>query len=340
MTPELGRGYIDYLAYQDGRLTIGGWMFSQDRCFDSFLLKVNAIPLAEIAAITREDVQKAFPFVPHALQSGFLFDTAVPGETFSDWASVEVLGVRQGQETARINIIYRPDFHSSLPTPPVRLMQRVANADNAMVYWCRALKSFGEFLEVMQEHCDVNAVPTLLDWGCGCGRVAGLFMKHTGIPRIYGCDIDGEAVEWCSRNLGEAHFSIINPYPPTRYADSLFHAIIGYSVFTHLRQEVQMQWLQEMERIMTHGGLFFASVHGDFAASFAPPAVQEEVRKRGISDSTLDKNLDGIAPEGYYRGVYQTKEYIFREWGRYFRIVDYRERLMGNFQDLVVMQKR
>ncbi len=95
-----------------------------------------------------------------------------------------------------------------------------------------------------------------------------------------------------------------------------------------------------MKRIIIPGGLFFASVHGDFAASFAPLHVQKEIMRKGISDSSSDPNLDGIAPEGYYRGVYQTKTYTLREWGKYFRIVDYIERGMGNFQDLVVMQKR
>jgi len=340
MNLELGRGYIDYLEYQNGHLTIGGWMFLKDQKFDSFRLKINNISLAEIDLIEREDVQKAFPFMQNALKSGFIFSSAVPEEIFSDWAEIEVLGIQQGREIARISIIYRSDFHSSLQEPPIKLMQRVANADNAMVYWCRALKSFGEFLEAVREHCDLTSIESLLDWGCGCGRVASLFLKHTKISQVYGCDIDKEAVEWCDKHLPSGHFSAINPYPPTHYSDNMFNIVIGYSVFTHLQQDVQFRWLQEMERIIIPGGLFFASVHGDFATSFATPQVQEAVRKNGISDSSLDQNLNGIAPEGYYRGVYQTKGYIFREWEKYFRIIDYRERLMGNFQDLVVMKKR
>jgi hypothetical protein len=119
----------------------------------------------------------------------------------------------------------------------------------------------------------------------------------------------------------------------------MFDAIIGYSVFTHLESDLQHAWLKELKRITMPGGLLYVSVHGEFAASFAPSHVRDEMMKNGISDSSIDSNLDGIAPEGYYRGVYQEKTYTVKEWGKYFRILDYKERGMGNFQDLVVLKK-
>jgi len=338
--PELGRGYIDYLEYRNNHLTTAGWMFVKSNSFDKFRIKINNVVIADATPAKREDVQSAFPSMPNALRSGFSFHTPVKKELFADWVTLEITGVSSGIETGRIITIYHPEFHSSLPDPPVNLMQRVANVDNPAIYWCRALHSYSEFLRAIQSNSDINSISSILDWGCGCGRVISLFLKHTNIPEIYGCDIDREAVEWCSAHLKRGQFSVINPFPPTHYSDSMFDLIMGYSVFTHLQREVQLNWLQEMKRILMPGGLFFASVHGDFATSFAPPDIQEEVRKNGISDSSLDPNLNGIAPEGYYRGVYQTKDYSIRELGKYFKVVDYRERAMGNFQDLIVMQKR
>ena len=49
--------------------------------------------------------------------------------------------------------------------------------------------------------------------------------------------------------------------------------------------------------------------------------------------------LDGIAPEGYYRGVFQTREYTIQEWSKYFEILEYIERGVANYQDLVVMRR-
>jgi SAM-dependent methyltransferase len=338
--PELGRGYIDYLEYSNNHLTIAGWMFVQSNTFDMFRIKINNVAIADTTPAQRQDVQSAFPSMPNALRSGFSFHAPVKKELFADWVTLEIAGVSSGIETGRIITIYHPEFHSSLPEPPANLMQRVANVGNPVTYWCRALHSYSEFLRAIQTYSDINSISCMLDWGCGCGRVVSMFLKHLRIPEIHGCDIDRETVEWCSEHLKPGQFSVINPFPPTNYTDNMFDIIISYSVFTHLQRDVQLSWIKEMKRILMPGGLFFASVHGDFATSFTPPHIQEEVERNGISDSSLDPNLDGIAPEGYYRGVYQTRDYTVRELGKYFRVVDYRERVMGNFQDLVILQKK
>jgi len=337
--PVLGRGYIDYLDYSNGYLSIAGWMFLEETPFDRFLVKVNNILYERVDIVERVDVEKAFSFISTARMSGFEFRFPIPEGIVRDWADISILGIQQNMEMAKINTIYRLDFQRSLPDPPSELMQRVANVSEPMGYWCRALNSFGEFLKAIQKHRELSSIDFFLDWGCGCGRLTGLFLKHTNIPNIYGCDIDKEAVEWCNQQLRSGYFSVINPYPPTHFTDSMFDMIISYSVFTHLTREVQIQWIKEMKRILKPGGLFFASVHGDFAASFAPRHVREEIAHDGISDSSFDPNLEGIAPSGYYKGVYQGKEYTFEKWSNYFKIVDYIERGMGNFQDLVIMKK-
>jgi len=204
---------------------------------------------------------------------------------------------------------------------------------------CGAVKSYGEFIKPIRKHCGIGAIRRLLDWGCGCGRVTSLFLKYSSIPEIYGCDIDKEAVSWCASNLQTGYFSTINPYPSTHYGDDMFHVIIGHSVFTHLIRDVQISWLKEIMRILIPEGFFFASVHGDFASLFSGPLIVKKIMEDGISDSHMDSILGGIAPTGYYRAVLQSKAYTLREFGKHFKIVDYIERGMDNFQDLVVMQK-
>jgi hypothetical protein len=63
------------------------------------------------------------------------------------------------------------------------------------------------------------------------------------------------------------------------------------------------------------------------------------LRKDGILEFA-DHRLDGIAPDGYYRAVFQSQEYTLREWSGFFEILEYKERGAGNFQDLVVMKRR
>ena len=181
----------------------------------------------------------------------------------------------------------------------------------------------------------------MLDWGCGCGRVINMFLNLSEIPEIHGCDIDTEAIGWCKDNFSNARFLVNPPTPPTEYPDNFFDLVIGNSVFTHLTRDIQLAWLEEMKRIIAPGGLFLASVHGEFAMyfSFLILPAKNILAKKGIYDMLKDANLDGIAPEGYYRATFQSQEYTKKEYGRYFEILEYVERGWMNYQDLVVMKK-
>jgi SAM-dependent methyltransferase len=148
------------------------------------------------------------------------------------------------------------------------------------------------------------------------------------------------AIAWCQQELQPATFTTVDPWARTPYESSGFDLVIGYSVFTHLAKGAQTAWLEEMKRIIRPGGLFLASTHGDFAASFLDAASLAALAQTGISDDALDRGLDGLAPEGYYRMVYQTRGYTIEEWSKHLEVLEYIERGVGNLQDLIVMRRR
>ncbi|MBI2823025.1 MAG: hypothetical protein HYX74_12450 [Acidobacteria bacterium] len=49
--------------------------------------------------------------------------------------------------------------------------------------------------------------------------------------------------------------------------------------------------------------------------------------------------LEGIAPRNYYLGVYQSRQFTEKTWGRYFEILDYIERGLNAHQDLIVLRR-
>lgn len=102
---------------------------------------------------------------------------------------------------------------------------------------------------------------------------------------------------------------------------------------------MQFAWLAEMRRILAPGGIFVATVHGDFVSEVTFPGKVASVLKTGIYNGAHDDILDGIVPKGYYRGTFQTEEYTRREWSKYFDILEYNVRGIGNHQDVVVMRR-
>jgi ubiquinone/menaquinone biosynthesis C-methylase UbiE len=111
----------------------------------------------------------------------------------------------------------------------------------------------------------------ILDFGCGCGRVIRHF-QHLQGPRLYGCDYNPALVEWCQKHLQFAEFTVNQLRPPLPYSDEQFDLIYCYSVFTHLSDEDQRLWIDELFRVLKPGGYLMVTMHGDsHAQAFLSP---------------------------------------------------------------------
>ena len=340
---EIARGYFEAVTRLDGEFVVHGWMLLPNKEFDSvqFYWNGDLVDSAEIAP--RKDVGEVFPWIPHASQSGFSVRLSKQLTEKVKVGHIDLLGCREGKPLAHMSSLFRTDIDTGVPVPPAALMERVAGSSNPRLFTVSGLTPFTEFFVALSRHCDLSSVHRLLDWGCGCGRVSMHFLHFlsgAGSPEFYGCDIDGEAITWCAEHFRSGKFTRIEPWPPTPYEDATFDVAVGNSVFTHLQRDAQTAWLAEMKRIIAPGGLFLASTHGEFAAYFTFRDKADYALRNGISDDMPDSRLDGIAPDGYYRAVFQTRAYTEREWSKHFEILEYIERGMGHFQDLVVMRRR
>lgn len=104
----------------------------------------------------------------------------------------------------------------------------------------------------------------LLDFGCGCGRVA----RHWRLPDVdvHGCDYNPELIGWVAANLPHVTALRNGPEPPAPYPDERFGAIYAISVLTHLGPEAQRAWIGDLARILRPGGRLLFTTHGDTLA--------------------------------------------------------------------------
>jgi Methyltransferase domain len=51
--------------------------------------------------------------------------------------------------------------------------------------------------------------------------------------------------------------------PPLPYEDGRFGAVSAVSVFTHMAEEAQAQWRDELRRVLARDGLLVLTTHGD-----------------------------------------------------------------------------
>jgi len=347
-------GWIDYATSSAGGLVLGGWAVVPTRGpFDSLRAYWNGMEIARPQMWDRPDLADALYWLPRGADAGFKLSL----EPQLGAGRLDVVGECTGQPVARLSVEFITPDREAFPLPPDHLAERVS-AVSGEIFRLSGLQCHTDIHDQLRRYLGAQQRVRLLDWGCGCGRVTRyLAANRMAVATLLGCDIDGEAVDWCREHL-PGHFSKISPDPPLPYSPGEVDVIIACSVFTHLGREHQLRWLDELHRVLTPGGLLIASVTSEYAF------VLHEHRKRsqasagsisnrahafraaawlrvaGFIDRSADPALAGIAPSGFYRAVFQTRKYTSRKWRKSFEIVDYIARGLNGHQDLVVMRRR
>lgn len=183
---------------------------------------------------------------------------------------------------------------------------------------------------------------SILDFGCGCGRAIRALATLLPGCKLFGTDIDGEAIEWLKCNYARfGEFSVAPHLPPTLYESQKFDLIFGISVFTHLPEDMQFQWLRELSRITKPHGYLILSTHGEKFYKERDAEIVETMNKKGFFYSDFGQNYGkSISLPDFYQVAFHSHAYIQREWGRYFNVIDIQALGIDNYQDTVLLQNR
>jgi SAM-dependent methyltransferase len=158
--------------------------------------------------------------------------------------------------------------NTALPIPPFEMRQLVGPIDEAAFENPTGALIF----EVPESRFD-----SVLDFGCGCGRLARQMLQQKVRPRRYvGFDLHAGMIRWCQSNLAprapgftflhhDVDNSLFNPgerKPPLRpmpAEDSSISLLIALSVFTHTIQPHAEYYLSEAARVLRPDGEIAAS---------------------------------------------------------------------------------
>ncbi|MGI4791710.1 MAG: class I SAM-dependent methyltransferase [Janthinobacterium lividum] len=228
-------------------------------------------------------------------------------------AAVWSLGdIRHGLKTGQWNL------------PPAYLRVKVSGTIPPDDYIESSKKTVQDLVNMVKiAGTDPKAITSVLDFGCGCGRLISAFQAQLPQARFFGTDAEADLIEWSRKHLPNADFRVNTPEPPLPYADGQFDLIYAISVFTHLDERQQYLWLDELRRVAKPGALLILTVHGtDDENKF------EFVKNDAWSDFFPD----------HYHTTFHGQTYIRVNWSRYFTILDYRVHAIGK-QDAVVLRK-
>jgi ectoine hydroxylase-related dioxygenase (phytanoyl-CoA dioxygenase family) len=156
-----------------------------------------------------------------------------------------------------------------LALPPVSLRKTVGPIEDGFYENPGGVPIFGD--AVPEEKFEA-----VFDFGCGCGRNARQMMLMKRRPNRYlGIDLNREAINWCTANLGVhdqafefQHFDVFNAqlnpqewkaersytlaFPTSRR----YTLVNAHSVFTHITEPSIGFYLGEVARVLDLGGVF------------------------------------------------------------------------------------
>ena len=238
--------------------------------------------------------------------------------------------------------------HSGLPIPPPKLRELTTLNRLTIKQHIDDVKRVADILVDCLESDGANHddIASVLDFGCGCGRILRHLKETLPGAKLVGVDVDQELLSWAEINLAQIGDWHLNGYePPSRFAASTFDVIYAISVFTHLTEETQQSWLTEFARILKPGGRALLSVR-----ELRPKDLQrkewDHVNDSGMAIRNRKREVarrswtgrDAVLEE--YIDVKHSEEYCRKEWSGKFDVHTFHHGVLPVGQSIVVLQKR
>ena len=109
---------------------------------------------------------------------------------------------------------------------------------------------------LMEQHGVLRPDMTVVEIGCGAGRVSTALSEYLTEGKYYGVDLSPQYVAICERRVGTANntrFEVTDgcsfPFP-----DSTADLVIEFSIFCHMPYPMIWKWLCETSRILKPSG--------------------------------------------------------------------------------------
>jgi SAM-dependent methyltransferase len=156
-----------------------------------------------------------------------------------------------------------PVEHHGLPVPPAKLRVLIAGDSDVERFLVSGERENRMVRETAaRAGSPVEDMESILDWGCGCGRVTRWWSDLAGVA-VTACDYNPELLGWVGDNLPFVAARRNELEPPLPVADTSQDLVYAFSVLTHLPDELAVAWMQEIRRVLRPGGLFFFTTHGE-----------------------------------------------------------------------------
>jgi SAM-dependent methyltransferase len=162
------------------------------------------------------------------------------------------------------------------PVPPNELIYLVAGHHSPKAFLDGGRSARQAISEMLEKNgLRFEQFESVLDFGCGVGRIIRHW-SHRPAQKLYGIDYNLNLVKWCQHNLKFANFNVNELSGKLPYDSETFDFIYSFSVFTHLKEPLQLHWIIELSRVLKPGGYIYITTHGEYYLSDLTAPEQEQ----------------------------------------------------------------
>jgi len=183
------------------------------------------------------------------------------------------------------------------PIPPQDLRRDIGGGDSAHAHLWNSvdnLEAVATLWEMFTER-PITTVESVLDFGCGPGRVSRWWpLGLTGV-RCHGYDVRRAPIDWCAANL-EGHYARNAVSPPLDLPDDSIDLVYALSVFSHLEPRAAAVWIEELARVCRPDGLILLTAFGAFSL-YVIERDPERSRAMGIGPAMARRYLRRLDTE-------------------------------------------
>jgi SAM-dependent methyltransferase len=246
-----------------------------------------------------------------------------------------------------------------LPGVPEKEVQERAvglSGDTALQEGFLIYRRFRQLYEAYRG--EIGSAESILDFGCGWGRVNRFFLKDVDPDCLWGVDHYDKMIEICRATSRWGNFRQNKPFPPIEFEDARFDLVFCFSVFSHLSEDAARQWVEEFARILKPGGLLIATTRHRGFIEHCRELRGRQVAFFEVGISDLFRDTDAWL-ERYDRGEFcfdsseetygsiswylgETcipEEYVREHWSRSLEVLDYFNDAGVTDQNIIVGQR-
>ncbi len=154
--------------------------------------------------------------------------------------------------------------HPGFAFPPHMVAHDAYSTTSFEFYYTSGLEGATIVRDLVMKYVRSHRIK-ICEWGCGPGRIVRHLPAAVGPSdiEVFGTDCNGRTIEWLTEYVSGVHFRQNELMPPLPFEANTFDCLYSVSVFTHLSEGSNYDWLEENLRVVKPGGVIMMTVQGD-----------------------------------------------------------------------------